>query len=94
MGNRNIVNGLAIVGAILVLVGVTIAANTALAGEAESGRAPATTAKTLVETKRDIAEKANRDAADDAAESIALDNALDLEIRLTDRTSTIASRAG
>ena len=94
MGNRNIVNGLAIVGAILVLVGVTIAANTALAEEAKSGRAPATTAKALLETKRDIAEKANRDAADDAAESIALDNELDLEIRLTDRTSTTASRAG
>ena len=92
MGNRNIVNGLALIGAILVLVGVTIAANTALAEEAKTGRSPTSATKILDEKGKTTAEKANREAADDAAESIALDNKVDLEIRLLDRTSTVVSR--
>jgi len=92
MGNRNIVNGLALIGAVLVLVGVTIAASTALAEEAKSGRSPTAATKGLSEKGKTTAEQANREAADDAAESIALDNKVDLEIRLLDRTSTVVSR--
>ena len=92
MGNRNIVNGLAMIGAILVLVGVTIAANTALAEEAKSGRSPTAATEALGDKGKASAEKANREAADDAAERIALDNKIDLEIRLPDRTSTLVSR--
>lgn len=92
MGNKNIVNGLALIGAVLVLVGVTIAANTALAEEAKSARLPAVATKNLSDEGKATAEKANREAADDAADSIALDNKVDLEIRLLDRTSTVVSR--
>jgi len=93
MGNRNIVNGLALIGAILVLIGVTIAANTAFADDAESGRSPAAPADTFLHERKASADKANREAADDAAVNIVLDSKLDLEIRLLDRTSTIVARS-
>jgi len=92
MGNRNIVNGLALIGAVLVLVGVTIAANTALAEEAESGRSPNVASKSLGAAGKAHAEKANREAAQDAANAIALDNKVDLEIRLADHTSNVVAR--
>ena len=92
MGNRNIVNGLALIGAILVIVGVTIAANTALADEATGVRALTSTSDSLSDKGRANEEKANRDAAEAAADRIALDNKLDLEIRLVDRTSTVVAR--
>ena len=93
MGNRNIVNGLALIGAILVLVGVTIAANTALAEEAKGGRALTSTSDSLLDAGRANGEKVNREAADAASDRIALDNKLDLEIRLADRTSTVVARS-
>ena len=93
MGNRNIVNGLALIGAILVLVGVTIAANTALAEEATGVRALTSTSDSLLDKGRANEEKANREAADAALDRLALDNKLDLEIRLTDRTSTVVARS-
>jgi len=92
MGNRNIVNGLALIGAVLVLVGVTIAANTALAGDAKSARSRHAASDIIDAEGKATAEKANREAAEDAAESIALDNKVDLEIRLLDRTSTVVAR--
>ena len=93
MGNRNIVNGLALIGAILVLVGVTIAANTALAEEAKGGRALTATSDSLLDAGRANDERVNREAADAASDRIALDNKLDLEIRLADRTSTVVFRS-
>jgi len=92
MGNRNIVNGLALIGAVLVLVAVTVAANTALAEDAKGGRALGATADALTDKGKALADKAAREAADAASDRIALDNKLDLEIRLTDRTSTIVAR--
>ena len=92
MGNRNIVNGLALVGAILVLIGVTVAANSALAEEAKGVRALTSTSDALQDKGRANEEKANREAAEEASDRIALDNKLDLEIRLADRTSTIVAQ--
>jgi len=92
MGNRNIVNGLAIIGAILVLIGVTIAANTALADEAKGVRALASTSDSLQDKDMASEDTADREAADAASDRIALDNKLDLEIRLSDRTSIIVAR--
>ena len=93
MGNRNIVNGLALIGAILVLVGVTIAANTALAEEATGVRALTSTSDSLQDKGRASEDKANREAAEAAADRIALDTKLDLEIRLADHTSTVVARS-
>ncbi len=93
MGNRNIVNGLAVIGAILVLVGVTIAANNALAEEATGVRALASTSDSLLDNGRANEAKANREAAEAAADRIALDTKLDLEIRLADHTSTVVTRS-
>ena len=92
MGNRNIVNGLALIGAVIVLIGVVFAANTALA-ETEASRSPSATTESLRSEHKESAEKANRDAADDAATNLAREARLDLEIRLLDRTSTLIARA-
>ena len=93
MGNRNIVNGLAIIGAILVLVGVTIAANTALAEEAAGVRALTATSDSLQDKGRANEDKAHREAAEAASDRIVLDTKLDLEIRLADHTSTVVARS-
>lgn len=90
MGSKKIENGLALLGALLVMVGVMFAASSALANDAKGGRAP--TAETATGSLQGRAEQANRDAADSAIESIADDNRLDLEIRLSDRTSNTVAQ--
>ena len=92
MGNRNIVNGLALIGAIIVLIGVTVAANTALADDAKGGRAVSVTTESVTNKDKAPADNANREAADAALERLAIDTKLELEIRLADRTSTIVAR--
>ena len=74
MGNRNIVNGLALIGAIIVIIGVTFAANSALAGEARIGRAPANAVAVDAESRTEKAAEANRDAANEAVDSLAEEN--------------------
>jgi hypothetical protein len=67
MKARNIENGLALVGAVVVLIGVSFAADNA-------------------------AEKANAETAAAAAASLALENWIELDIQLEDRTSTLIAR--
>jgi hypothetical protein len=93
MNTRNLENGLALLVAVLVFVAMTFAANSALADEngvasalVAENASPATDSKS---STRDTIRK----AADAAADRIARDNKLDLEIRLIDRTSTIAARS-
>ena len=93
MGNRNIVNGLALIGAILVIVGVTFAASSALADEVKVARAPAGATDVEAEFEKTEVERANRDAANEAVAGLAEDNRLDLEIRLADRTSIPIARS-
>ena len=76
-----------------VSVGVTVAANTALAEDASGARALTSTSDSLLEKGRANEEKAKREAADAASDRIALDNKLDLEIRLADRTSNVVARS-
>ena len=84
MDKRNVENGLALAGAVLVLVGVTFAASSALAEESSQVDAAAVSA--------DIAaDEPNRDAARDAVERIALDNALDLDIRFKSHISDLVA---
>ena len=84
MDKRNVENGLALAGAVLVLVGVTFAASSALAEESPRVDAAPTTV--------DIAaDEINRDAARDAVDRIALDNALDLDIRFKSHISDLVA---
>ena len=93
MGNRNIVNGLALIGASLVIIGVTFAANSALAGETRVARAPESATNVEAEIKKTDAGKANREAANEAVDGLAEDNRLDLEIRLADHTNKLVVRS-
>lgn len=93
MNIRNFENGLALIGAVIVLLGVTFAAGSALADEVSAERAVASVADAATDKSQAEANKANRKAAEAAVEGIAEDNKLDLEIRLLDRTSTIVARA-
>jgi hypothetical protein len=92
MKARNIENGLALVGAIVVLIGVSFAAENALA---EDNAKVTTTAVTLHEAADDTlnsAEQANVETAAEAAASLARENWIDLDIQLEGRTSTLVAR--
>jgi hypothetical protein len=86
MDKRNVENGLALAGAVLVLVGVTFAAGSALAEETPGVDATAAVIHMA-------ADEINSDAARDAAERIALDNALDLDIRFRSHISELVAVA-
>jgi hypothetical protein len=93
MKARNIENGLALVGAIVDLIGVSFAADNALAEES----AKVTTAAVVLhddaaDDTLSSAEKANVETAAVAAASLARENWIDLEIQLEDRTSTLVAR--
>ena len=91
MKARTIENSLALVGALIVLVGVSFAAGTALAEETAARTSPAVIALDIASTTRRDAREANRAAAADAAEALALENWIDLEVRLQDHTSVMAA---
>jgi len=89
MKATNIEDRLAMLAALVVLVGVTFAAGDALAQEAAG---VTTTAVAIHDTSVSTlanAEQANEEAAAHAAESLALTNWIDLDIQLVDRTSTL-----
>lgn len=88
MKTSNLEERLALIGALVVLLGVSMAAEDALADDAEI----TTTAIAIHEAAEDTLETArmaNREAAADAAESLALENWIDLDFRLEDHTSTL-----
>ena len=89
MKARNIENGLAVMGAVIVLIGVSFAADDALAEETAD---VTTTDVAIHDAAGDTlngAETANAEIASRAAESLALENWVDLDIRIEDRTSTL-----
>jgi hypothetical protein len=86
---RNIENKLALVAALIVLIGVSMAAGSAFAAESTSARS-----KNLVEQNAAVetvtgARDANIEAAADAAKALKAENALDLDIQLAVLTSTL-----
>ena len=91
MKARTIENTLALVGAVIVLVGVSFAAGTALAQETAARTTPAVIARDIADTTLRGAREANRATADAAAEALALENWIDLEVRLQDHTSMMAA---
>ena len=93
MTNRDVVNGLALTGALLVLLGVTFAANSALADETAAVSTTAVAIHMTASDSREQAVSANEEAATNAAQGLALDNRLNLEFRLSDHSSAIVVRA-
>lgn len=92
MNTRNLETGLSLLVAILVFVAMTFAANSALADTHGVESALVADNAPLAADSKSRTMETIRKAADDAADRIARDNKLDLEIRLVDRTSTTAAR--
>jgi len=93
MKQGNFENGLAALGALIVLLGVSAAAGTAFAAD---GDELMTTAVAIHKTRAvalAAASKANAETAEIAARSLALANLVDLDIALADRTSSLVSDA-
>jgi|GEM_PF-1579701 len=94
MKGKDFENGLAIVGALIVMVGVSAAASSALADDSFGGpRAlsePATTHIEIVaeETLSD-AEAANREAAQEAVAALSAAINIDLDIQIEDHSSLL-----
>ena len=90
MKTRNIENKLALIGALIVIIGVSSAATSALAAE------PTDETTTTVAAKRDEsasvtirgAQKANAEAAAEAVKALKAETTLELDIQLGDLTST------
>jgi len=91
MKARNIENNLALVGALVVLVGVLFAAEDALGFETADVTPTVIAIRDVADSTRSDAAKANADAAALAAKSLARENWIDLDIKLDDRTSTLVA---
>lgn len=87
MNTRNVENRLALVGAMLVLIGVTFAASSALASDISDVSSTAVAIHTAADRSLEQAHKANHAAV--AATAIVLDVELDLDIRLSVRNSIL-----
>lgn len=92
MKTRNIEGGLALIGAIVVLVGVSFAGSSALAEEHSNLTTTAIAIHNAANDTLDGATIANEETAAAAAASLAFENWIELDIRLTDRTSTLMAR--
>ena len=89
MKTRNIENGLAVLGAMIVMIGVSFAAESALAKESAHVTATAEVIKDVADNTLQGAKQANHEAASQAARSLASENWIDLDIRFGDRTSML-----
>ena len=91
MKAKNFENNLALIGALIVLVGVSFAAEEALGFETADVTTTAVAIHGAGCSTISGAAKANADAAAEAAKSLALENWIALDIKLQDRTSTLVA---
>lgn len=91
MKTRNIENGLALLGATIVIIGVSFAAESALAKESAHVTATAEANQDVANNTLQGAKQANHEAASQAAKSLASENWMDLDIRFDDRTSMLVA---
>jgi len=91
MKATNIEERLTLIAALVVLVGVTFAAGDALADDTADITTTAVEIHDAADNTIEIAEEANRDAANRAAESLAKEAVLALDIRLEDHSSTLVA---
>ena len=91
MKTRNIENGLALIGAMVVIIGVSFAAESALAKESAHVTATAATINDVADNTIRGAKQAINEAASQAAQSLATENWVDLDIKFVDHTSSLAA---
>ena len=91
MKTRNIENGLALIGAMIVIIGVSFAAESAFAKESAHVRTTTAAMHDVSENTLRGAEQAIIEAARQAARSLTTENWIDLDIKFDDRTSTLAA---
>jgi len=91
MKAKNIENNLALVGALIVLVGVSFAAEDALGFETADVTTTATAIHDVADSTTSSAAQATADAAALAAKSLARENWIDLDIKLEDHRSTLVA---
>lgn len=91
MKTRNIENGLALLGAMIVIIGVSFAAESALAKESAHVTATAATINDVADNTIRGAKQAINEAASQAAQSLATENWVDLDIKFVDHTSSLAA---
>lgn len=92
MKAKNIEDGLALVGAIVVLIGVSLAADDALAEERAELTNTTVASYDASDSTRNDAERANAESAAQAVARLAFENEIELDIRLKDHTSTLEAR--
>ena len=92
MKTNSFVNGLALAGALFVLVGVFFAASDALADVAVAADETNTATQSIIDESLANAESANQAAVKDAVAAAIVNNQLDLDIRLLDRSSSLIVR--
>ena len=91
MKAKNIENNLALVGALIVLVGVSFAAEDALGFETADVTTTATAIHDVADSTTSSAAQATADAAALAAKSLARENWIELDIKLEDHRSTLVA---
>lgn len=91
MKRKNIENGLALLGAVVVLIGVSSAATSAFAAQSTELESKAIAVHGAGAATLAAARKANSRSAAAAARSIARENLATLDIELADRTSTLSA---
>ena len=91
MKAKNIENNLALVGALIVLIGVSFAAEDALGFETADVTTTATAIHDVADSTTSSAAQATADAAALAAKSLARENWIDLDIKLDDHRSTLVA---
>lgn len=92
MTTRNIENALALAAALVVLIGVTFAARSALADHEAVIGTTAVAIHTACDQSIAIAELAQEKAASSAAEAVVAETRLDLDIRLLDPIFRLGAR--
>jgi len=90
---KNIESGLAWIGALVILIGVSFAAGNAFGSEPVADEDRATSINEAAAVAVAGARSANTQSAVEAAAAIARNAALGLEIELTDYTSTLVADA-
>lgn len=92
MKHRNLENRLALLGAVVVLVGVSSAATSAFAAETATAERSASVSE-IARVTADGGRRANERSAEAAAEAIALENWSGLDISFANRTSRLVADA-
>ena len=93
MKARNLENGLAVLGALVVILGVSAAAGTALAADAELVTTTAMAVHDAGEVARETAAEAQNETAERAIKVLELSNTIELEMSIGDRTLMLVADA-